>query len=286
MGDLAFEYNFTATDSNHVLCSKRTHVRHDSHFHNVAAGSRHHSLTSISQVTYQASRFPFSIPHIIFTVTRMRPSSIPVFFLIAGITSGRVVQHLARPSHGVTFENTGLKTHLLPLNSTITASTEPDHDKPDDKKDEEDRFFTESERETIWNNAVCRGKNLLHAMLLDEIDARDILQWPHVQSVWDGDMKAELQEWGYIEDEEDGTLDRQCDFAGYHQLTGAFRDLGIDTRSAGMGGSNRCYLFAHRDGLAVTRLPDGSLPPASEQYYEVDGRKYRVCTQASGTAPF
>ncbi|KAJ4993440.1 hypothetical protein SVAN01_00988 [Stagonosporopsis vannaccii] len=138
--------------------------------------------------------------------------------------------------------------------------------------------FTEHERDTIWDNAVCKGEKLRRAMMLDEDDARKLLTWPHVQSEWDGDLKEELKKWGYSESDKvaGGFIDNECNFAVAHTLSTAFKDLGIDTRPAGMGGPNHCYQFKHRDGPTVLRRPDGTLPPVGEQFYEADGKRYRI----------
>lgn len=138
--------------------------------------------------------------------------------------------------------------------------------------------FTDEQRDAIWSNAVCKGEKLRRAMMLDEDDARKLLAWPHVQSEWDGDLKEELKKWGYSESDQvaGGIVDNDCNFSVAYTLSSAFKELNIDTRPAGMGGPNRCYQFKHRDGPAVLRGPGGTLPPATEQYYEADGKKYRV----------
>ena len=143
-------------------------------------------------------------------------------------------------------------TQLRINGASPKSGTEPDKDDPGDNVKQHD-WFTGEQREDVWKNAVCWGEKLLRAMVLDEKQARSVLQWPHVQSVWDGDLKEELKIWGYREDNEGGRLDRQCDFEEGQLIADAFQVLKIDTRSAGMGGPNRCYHFAHRDGPAVHR---------------------------------
>ena len=188
-----------------------------------------------------------------------------------GSIAGRVLQQAPQLVDGIANIAAEHDSYRQSINSTFKADTEPEDQKPEDE-----RFFTEEEQEAIRGKAVCRGKKLLYAMILDENQARSMLQWPHVQSDWDGDMKEELKAWGYIEDDGDSSLDAQCDFSEYHNITAASTDFKIDTRSAGMGRPNRCYYVAHRDGPAIFRRPDGSLSDIVDQYYEADGKKYRV----------
>lgn len=205
----------------------------------------------------------------------MRISSFSII-LFGGLIAGRVLQQSAQLSDNIANVTSKPVSYRQSINSTFKAATQPEGDDLEDEEPEDERFFTDEEREAIWPKDVCRGRKLLHAMVLDENQARSMLKWPHVQSDWDGDMKEELKNWGYTEDDEDGNLDRQCDFAGYHHMTTAFQNLRIDTRSTGMGGPNRCYHFAHRDGPTVLRRPDGSLPDIADQYYEVEKKKYRI----------
>lgn len=137
--------------------------------------------------------------------------------------------------------------------------------------------FTEQQREQIWCKAVSKGSTLSQAALLDETEARVLLSWPYVKSPWEGDLKAELRRWGYLDDEQvHKQADIFCDFEVHHQMTRSFGDLHIDPRSAAKGGPNRCYNLKHRDGPAVHRNTNGALPPTDEQFYTVDGREYRV----------
>jgi hypothetical protein len=60
-----------------------------------------------------------------------------------------------------------------------------------------------------WTKAVCRGRNLLKAMVLDEAETAKYLQWPYAESPWDGDLREALGKWGYRQGE---YADQQCDF--------------------------------------------------------------------------
>lgn len=65
-----------------------------------------------------------------------------------------------------------------------------------------------------------------------------------------------------------------------YQLGRALRDVGINPDSNHRGGPNRCFSAIHCNGPAVERIPNGDLPPRSEQYYIVNGVRYRVSYSA------
>jgi hypothetical protein len=128
-----------------------------------------------------------------------------------------------------------------------------------------------------WNAARCRGERLLHVMKLnDQDEASKVLQWPHTQSSWDGDLKNELETWGYSEEE----MPDRCDFE-YNEFSTPFEALNIDPSSVQEGGRNTCYKFRHYNGAKVERNQDGSLPDKYIQKYKVDGKTYRVSTICS-----
>jgi hypothetical protein len=130
----------------------------------------------------------------------------------------------------------------------------------------------QSSDDEAWNDARCRGERLLHAMkLTSQDDASKVLQWPYTESPWDGDLKKELETWGYSEEEKSDT----CDFE-YAQFERAFEALGIDTNAVQEGGRNHCYKFRHYNGPKVERNEDGTLPDKYNQKYKVDGKTYRV----------
>lgn len=97
------------------------------------------------------------------------------------------------------------------------------------------------------------------------------------QSPFTGDGKAELAKWGFDDsDALSATVAKECDFDGYHKIKAAFDELGLDTRSSKDGGPNHCFKVNHRDGVAIKRNEDGSLPSEAKQYYDVCGKEYRV----------
>jgi hypothetical protein len=89
----------------------------------------------------------------------------------------------------------------------------------------------------IWQKAHCRGAKLLAAMSASDDKQRNILQWPYIQSTWDGNLHLELEEWGYRDsDELHRNADVFCDFGGsFHELRTGFKAMGIDPRSANLG---------------------------------------------------
>ncbi|KAF1361444.1 hypothetical protein EJ07DRAFT_164491 [Lizonia empirigonia] len=102
-----------------------------------------------------------------------------------------------------------------------------------------------------------------------------------VRSPWDGDLVQEFQKWGYREIENHRS--NLCDFGpDEHNLKRAFTELGIETASSADGGPNHCYYVEHKYAPTVQRPPDGPWPEPSQQYYVVDGKRYRE-TQAYST---
>jgi hypothetical protein len=137
--------------------------------------------------------------------------------------------------------------------------------------------FDDSEE---WTKAVCRGTNLLKAMVLDEAETSRLLQWPYAESPWDGDLRETLGKWGYSQEE---YADEACDFGEKYKFDTALQALGIDSKPADQGGSNHCFYLKHNDGPSVHLGPDGKMPPVKEQKYTVDGKKYpvsRIWTQS------
>lgn len=117
-------------------------------------------------------------------------------------------------------------------------------------------------------------------MTLGELDAAWALGWPYLQSPWDGDLKAELRMWGWLDsDEGHKNADYFCNFE--EEMSNMFQGLSIDGRSAEMGGPNHCFYLEHKNGPTVRKNIDGSLPAEVDQKYDVNGKEYRV----SSTGP-
>ncbi|EUC41771.1 hypothetical protein COCMIDRAFT_29507 [Bipolaris oryzae ATCC 44560] len=97
------------------------------------------------------------------------------------------------------------------------------------------------------------------------------------QSPFDGDGREELARWGFDDSEKlRKEVEKECDFDAYHGIKPAFDEVGLDTKAEKDGGPNKCFKINHRDGSAIKRLPDGSLPLESKQYYDVCGKEYRA----------
>lgn len=97
------------------------------------------------------------------------------------------------------------------------------------------------------------------------------------QSPFDGDGREDLARWGFDDSEKlRKEVEKECDFDAYHGIKPAFDELGLDTKAEKDGGPNKCFKINHRDGPAIKRLPDGSLPLESNQCYYVCGKEYRA----------
>ncbi|KAF9699865.1 hypothetical protein EKO04_002094 [Ascochyta lentis] len=129
--------------------------------------------------------------------------------------------------------------------------------------------------EKMWNDALCRGDRLLHAMTLGELDAAWALGWPYLPSPWDGDLKTELKTWGWLDtDNNHNNADYFCNFE--ESMGSMFKALGIDGKSAELGGPNHCFYLEHKNGPTVKKNVDGTLPEEADQTYEAEGNEYRV----------
>jgi hypothetical protein len=131
---------------------------------------------------------------------------------------------------------------------------------------------------TVWGKAVCRGNKLLLGMTLSRENAAKHVT--PLDSQWVGDgMEEKLIAWGYKDNQEHPSLDKECEFEHESNLFGlkeAFTHFGVSTKSWANGGPNKCYRIEHRDGTAVIRGKDDTLPRVTEQFYKVAGRQYRV----------
>ncbi|CAE7194196.1 hypothetical protein P3342_009594 [Pyrenophora teres f. teres] len=97
------------------------------------------------------------------------------------------------------------------------------------------------------------------------------------QSPFDGDGREELRKWGFDDsDELSKSVENECDFDKYHHIKSAFDELGLDTKASKDGGPNHCFKIDHRNGPAIKRNPDGSLPSEENQYYDACGKTYRA----------
>jgi hypothetical protein len=154
----------------------------------------------------------------------------------------------------------------------------------------DDPFSDENEPSTVFTNAepskfdkaVEIGRILDSAMKSKDSVARWFFKsYPNFQdtcqSPFDGDGREDLKKWGF--DDSDALSDgikNDCDFDKYHNIKAAFDELGLDTRAKKDGGPNQCFKVNHRDGPAIKRKEDGTLPSEANQYYDVCGKEYRA----------
>ncbi|KAJ4311116.1 Mitochondrial import inner membrane translocase subunit tim8 [Neodidymelliopsis sp. IMI 364377] len=188
------------------------------------------------------------------------------FGSLAALVAGRVIQG---PSQSGTTDDLSDILQLRELQANIT------HIPVSIATNKEN--FTPEQKEAIWCKARSRGTSLIKAMMMNDAEAAAMLSWPYIESPWDGDLRAEFRKWGYSDNDEDHeVVDYECDFSNKLDLAGIFRDLQIDPRSSGIDGPNQCFYIQHENGPTVIRDKNGALPGAMDQYYNADGRKYRV----------
>lgn len=144
------------------------------------------------------------------------------------------------------------------------------------KSDTEDEAqLTPAQR---WCKYVGRGKQLMKAMMMPEEEASKELGWPYVQSPFDGDMRKDLELWGYLDtDELHRDRDGACNFEERHKLGHVFTELKSDPRSAGEGGPNHCFYVQHSDSPAMLRDQNNEMPHnVRDQRYRVGATEYKV----------
>ena len=219
------------------------------------------------------------------TQSTMRPLATITLFTFAASAASRVINGPFRSATVASFLSARqLRDDLQP--NTTNTTIEVSADSPDPSDDpwsldpdsEPEDGLTPEQEEAIWCKAKSRGVKLTKAMMMNDQEAATMLNWPYIQSTWDGDLKTELTKWGYNDNEElHKENDDQCDFDKTHEMKDAFKDLNVDTRSAGQGGPNHCFYIEHQNGPTVVRDKDGELPFAEDQYYVADNKKYQVC---------
>lgn len=136
-----------------------------------------------------------------------------------------------------------------------------------------------------WTANVTRGRKLLAAMKSTDFEAATLFKLGMTaKSRFDGDLKAEMREWGWNDDTDalKKKYDAQCDFANYHKITKCFEELGLETGSKGSDGPNECFVAEHWDGPTVKKIL-GFLPKVKDQRYEACGTKLWVYFQPPPT---
>ncbi|KAL5387306.1 hypothetical protein DPSP01_003530 [Paraphaeosphaeria sporulosa] len=140
-----------------------------------------------------------------------------------------------------------------------------------------------------WKRFICKGEALVEVMKASEDEAAKVMNLPHAQSEWSGDLKgeyltgslvelhktdsdaAELKTWAYTEAYASYL---NCDLKGYWAVESACNALGLDTRAKAMGGANICYNFNHWD--ANKKDENGNIVPKARQTYQVNNKEYRA----------
>jgi hypothetical protein len=209
----------------------------------------------------------------------MKSVSIGFLALLVGTITSRAAVAVDK-AHRLNTEDSSIidippKFLLHDIQPATRADTPPPNSPPSSPPSWEDEIYTK---------AHCRGAKLLAAMSTSEAQQLNILQWPYIQSKWDGTLHAELEEWGYRDsDELHHNADVFCDFSGpFHELGTAFRAMGIDPKSAEFGGPNHCFHVEHQNGPAVKkRKDDGTMPEVKDQRYRVGDKEYRVSDHGS-----
>jgi hypothetical protein len=141
--------------------------------------------------------------------------------------------------------------------------------------------------EHVYNNAVGKGRQLASAMIANSNALPNYLS-KQGASPWDGELREELQTWGWAEDEAPDRCDFRNPVPDHSRSLGlqkAFASLvdvrgikGIDPRPSTAGGRTVCHCIYHYNSPAVVNKPDygQAWPPRNQQQYEVNGRLYMV----------
>lgn len=119
----------------------------------------------------------------------------------------------------------------------------------------------------FWWKYLCRGSRLHEASIRSIPEALEFAS--PLDTPFDSTLESELKRWGYLEHNSEAAA--QCWFNFW--IPKPLHDLNIDAMGSDMGGPNRCFWFEHWDRDAEDE--HGPIP-INQQFYEVDGRWYRV----------
>jgi len=133
----------------------------------------------------------------------------------------------------------------------------------------------------LWKKSICRGQRLLLATTFDLPEAGRICQ--PIISPWDGTLERELTTWGYSDISDNIEHEFDCDMnPDKNGIEDMLAEINADPNDSRHGGDNICHVLQHRDGTAVERDENGHLPDEEDQYYNVNGREYRVSYYIGG----
>jgi hypothetical protein len=92
-----------------------------------------------------------------------------------------------------------------------------------------------------------------------------------IDSPWDGDLRQQLDTWGYVE------KPAKAFVRNFQDRHTAFEQLGIDTRFSVDGGPNMCYRVEHQDGPRGIPRKSVRIPLVETgQYIMVGADKFRM----------
>ncbi|KAI4936586.1 hypothetical protein J4E85_001916 [Alternaria conjuncta] len=141
-----------------------------------------------------------------------------------------------------------------------------------------DTETTEPADDVLWNAALSKGRMLILATSLNLPEAAKVYQ--QMETPWDGTLERELALWGYSEPDypEVEDSDENCVMGKEnHGLQDMLKELHADDRDSRDGGDNICHTIQHQDGPTLEKDENGEVPEdPKEQYYKVEGRRYRV----------
>ncbi|KAI4911999.1 hypothetical protein J4E90_006817 [Alternaria incomplexa] len=141
-----------------------------------------------------------------------------------------------------------------------------------------DTSTTKPADDVLWNAALSKGRMLILATSLNLPEAAKVYQ--QMETPWDGTLERELALWGYSEPDypEVEDSDENCVMGKEnHGLQDMLKELHADDRDSRDGGDNICHTIQHQDGPTLEKDENGEVPEdPREQYYKVEGRRYRV----------
>ena len=148
-------------------------------------------------------------------------------------------------------------------------------DDSDDSDSEDDFCFgLQPADDALWHAAKCKGAKLLFGTTQNAPEAARFVN--PINSPWDGEMRHELAEWGWKDGVSDP--DTECNVDFLKTILGYLRTT---TGSHLYGGPNYCFSVKHCDSDAILKDENGNMPPRNDQYYDYNGRLYRVSSHSS-----
>ena len=164
-------------------------------------------------------------------------------------------------------ESPECRWHRRSLNAR--DDSDDNDDKDSDDSDDDFCFGLQPADDALWHAAKCRGGKLLLGTTQNAPEAARFVN--PINSPWDGEMRDDLAKWGWKDGVTDPDTECNIDF-----LKTILPHLRTTTGSHLYGGPNYCFSVKHCDSDAMEKDENGNMYPRKEQYYDVDGRLYRV----------